>query len=124
MDWSPGDPANGPLGNEKLLAALFSDDSVKNKRNTETVEVAANTLVAARIVDYKPSALQPFESVKANIESLLKRQEAQASARKDGEARLEALKKARTSWPGALPSGFPDGCPTGSAGRRARHFQA
>ena len=86
-------PANGPLGNEKLLAALFSDDSVKNKRNTETVEVAANTLVAARIVDYKPSALQPFESVKANIESLLKRQEAQASARKDGEARLEALKK-------------------------------
>ena len=86
-------PANGPLGNEKLLAALFSDDSVKNKRNTEAVETAANTLVAARIVDYKPATLQPFESVQASIETLLKRQEAQALAKKDGEARLEALKK-------------------------------
>lgn len=101
-DWigRQANPANGPLGNEKLLAALFSDDSVKNKRNTETVETAANTLVAARIVDYKPSALQPFDSVKGNIESLLKRQEAQTLARKDGEERLEALKKGedKLSW--------------------------
>ncbi len=86
-------PASGPLANEKLLAALFSEDSVKNRRNTEAVEIGPNTLVAARIVDYKPKALQPFEGVKAAIETMLKRQEAQALARKDGEARLEALKK-------------------------------
>ena len=86
-------PANGPLGNEKLLAALFSEDAVKNKRNTEAVEVGPNTLVAARILDHKAAALQPFESVKGNVETLLKRQEAQALARKDGEARLEMLKK-------------------------------
>ncbi|MDD2744091.1 MAG: SurA N-terminal domain-containing protein [Rhodocyclaceae bacterium] len=82
----------GPLANEKLLAALFSDDVVKNKRNTEAVETATNTLVAARILEHKPSARQPFESVKASIETLLKRQEAQALARKDGEARLAVLK--------------------------------
>jgi len=86
-------PASGPLANEKLLAALFSEDSVKNRRNTEAVEIGPNTLVAARIVDYKPTALQPFESVKVAIETMLKRQEAQAMARKDGEARLEALRK-------------------------------
>ena len=86
-------PASGPLANEKLLTALFSEDSVKNRRNTEAVEIGPNTLVAARIVDYKPKALQPFEGVKAAIETMLKRQEAQALARKDGEARLEALKK-------------------------------
>ena len=85
--------ANGPLANEKLLAALFSEDVVKNKRNTEAVETASNTLVAARILEHKPSARQPFEAVKGSIETLLKRQEAQALARKDGEARLEALKK-------------------------------
>jgi peptidyl-prolyl cis-trans isomerase D len=84
---------NGPLGNEKLLTALFTDDAVKNKRNTEAVETAPNTLVAARILEHKPSARQPFESVKASIETLLKRQEAQILARKDGEARLEVLKK-------------------------------
>jgi peptidyl-prolyl cis-trans isomerase D len=75
------------------VAALFSEDSVKNRRNTEAVEIAPNTLVAARIVDYKPTALQPFESVKAAVETMLKRKEAQALAAKDGESRLEALKK-------------------------------
>lgn len=86
-------PANGPLANEKLLAALFSDDSIKNKRNTEAVEIAANTLVAARIVEYKPASLQPFDSVKVNIETLLKRQEAQILAKKEGESKLDAVKK-------------------------------
>lgn len=98
-------PANGPLANEKLLAAVFSEDSVKNKRNTEAVEIAQNTLVAARVVDYRPATLQPFDSVKGSIETLLKRQEAQALARKDGEARLAVLRKGEDSlgW-GAVKS--------------------
>ncbi len=104
-DWlaRQADPANGPLGNAKLLAALFSEDSIKNKRNTEAVEIASNTLVAARLIDYKPAALQPFDGVKGTIESMLKRQEAQALAKKDGEARLEALKKGedKLSWSAA-----------------------
>lgn len=93
-DWlgRQANPAAGPLGNEKLLSALFSEDSIKNKRNTEAVEVAQNTLVAARIVEYKAASLQSFDSVKASIENLLKHREAQALARKDGEARLDTLK--------------------------------
>jgi len=87
------DPARGPLGNEKLLAALFSEDSIKNRRNTEAIEIAPNTLVAARLADYKPASQQPFDDLRGNIETLLRRQEAQAMAVKEGEARLEALKK-------------------------------
>lgn len=96
-------PAAGPLSNEKLLAALFSDDSIKNKRNTEAVEIAPNTLVAARVVEYKPASLQPFASVKVNIESLLKHREAQSLASKDGEARLETLRKGedKLAWAAA-----------------------
>ena len=88
----PGTGA-GPFANEKLLAALFADDAVKSKRNTEPVEVAPNTLVAARVIEYKPQSMQAFEGVKANIEDLLRHKEAQAMAVKDGEARLESLKK-------------------------------
>ncbi|MGE5493148.1 MAG: SurA N-terminal domain-containing protein [Actinomycetota bacterium] len=94
-------PANGPLANEKLLSAVFSEDAVKNKRNTEAVEVAPNTLVAARVLEYKPASLQPFEAVKDKIEAMLKRQEAQALAKKAGEAKLDALKKGEAqqiSW--------------------------
>ena len=98
-----GDPANGPLANEKLLAALFSEDSIKTRRNTEVVEIAPNTLVAARLVEYKPATLLPFEGLQASIETLLRRQEAQAMAVKDGEARLEALKNGgdESSWSAA-----------------------
>jgi len=94
-------PAAGPLGNEKLLKALFSEDSVKSRRNTEAVEIAPNTLVSARIVEYKPAAMQPFDNVKASIETLLKRQEAQAMAKKTGEEKLAVLKSKddqKTDW--------------------------
>ncbi len=85
--------ALGPLGNEKVLAALFSEDAVKNKRNTEAVEVAPNTLLAARVVEHVPASTRPFEAVKGDIEKYLKAQEAQAQAKAAGEARLAELNK-------------------------------
>ena len=90
----------GPLGNEKLLAALFTEDAVKNKRNTDTVEVAQSTLVAARVLEHKPASVRPFESVRADIETMLKAKEATAAARKKGEDRLAELKggQDRINW--------------------------
>jgi len=83
--------ALGPLGNEKVLAALFSDDAAKNKRNTDAVEVAQNTLVSARVLEHKPAAVRPFESVRADIETMLKAREATALAKKKGEEKLAEL---------------------------------
>jgi peptidyl-prolyl cis-trans isomerase D len=85
--------ALGPLANEKIYGALFSDDAVKNKRNTEAVEVATNTLVSARVLEFVPAALKPFDTVKADIEKFLKSQEAAAMARNSGEGKLAELKK-------------------------------
>ena len=85
--------ALGPLGNEKVLAALFSDDALKNKRNTEAVEIAPNTLLSARVLEHRPAAAKPFDSVKGDIEARLKAQEAAVLARKAGEARLAELQK-------------------------------
>ena len=49
-----------PFSNAKLAQALFSDDAVKNKRNTEAVEAAPNTLVSARVIEHQPAALIPL----------------------------------------------------------------
>lgn len=93
-DWIVrGGQALPPFANPKLMAAVFSDEAVKNKRNTEAIEVAPNTLVAARVVEHKPAALQPLESVSANIEKLLVRQEAARLAAADGAAKLARLAK-------------------------------
>ena len=80
-----------PFDNPKLVAALFGDDGLKNKRNTEAVEVAPGTLVSARVLEHKPAALQPLEAVKGEIEKRLMREEAAALAIKDGEEKLARL---------------------------------
>lgn len=85
--------ALGVLANPKILAALFSDDVVKNKRNTEVVEISSNTLLAARVREHIPASSKPFDSVKADIEKLLKSREAAAMARDSGETKLAELKK-------------------------------
>ena len=38
--------------NDKLMSLVFSDEVLKEKRNTEAVEVSSNNLVSARVVDY------------------------------------------------------------------------
>ncbi|HVP08234.1 MAG TPA: SurA N-terminal domain-containing protein [Burkholderiales bacterium] len=88
-----GEGAPGPLAHPKLLAALFSTDSVKQKRNTDAIEVSPGVLVAARVAEYKPEALRPFDEVKAEVASALARREAAALAKKEGEAKLAALAK-------------------------------
>lgn len=93
--------ALGLLGNEKVRAALFSDDAIKNKRNIEAVEVAPNTLLAARVIEHKAAALKPFESVKSEIEKLLTAREAGRLAEESGKAHLAALQKGeadKVSW--------------------------
>lgn len=90
---NPSQTANPLLNNPKFLKAVFSEDSIKNKRNTEAVEVAQNTLIAAHIVEYKPAAKRPFEEVKATISEKVKQIEAVKVAIKEGNARLAALKE-------------------------------
>ncbi|MGQ0652064.1 MAG: SurA N-terminal domain-containing protein [Betaproteobacteria bacterium] len=85
--------ADGVLDNPKLLGALFSGDSLRNKRNTDAVEVAPSTLVAARVVEHQPAAQRKFEEVKDEIARTLRQREASELAFKDGSAKLEKLKK-------------------------------
>jgi peptidyl-prolyl cis-trans isomerase D len=83
----------GPLENPKLIAALFSSDALRNKRNTDAIEVAPGTLVAARVIEHQPATQRKFEEVKDEIVTMLQRQEAAELARKDGAAKLEQLRK-------------------------------
>lgn len=82
-----------PFDNPKLAAALFSEDSIKNKRNTEAVDVGSGTMVAARVLEFKPSSIRPFEEVKADIAKVLINEEASKLAEADGAAKLAKLVK-------------------------------
>jgi len=82
-----------PVNNAKFLTALFSNDALKNKRNTEAVDVAPNTLIAGRVIEYRPVTTVPFEQVQAVVREQVMQIEAANLARQAGEAKLAALKK-------------------------------
>jgi peptidyl-prolyl cis-trans isomerase D len=93
------------LMNPKLQAEIFSDSSIKAKRNTSAVEIGPNRLVSAHVLEYKPAQLKPLDEVKAQIERQLQREEAMKLAQADGEAKLmqlQAGKDAALKWPAAL----------------------
>jgi peptidyl-prolyl cis-trans isomerase D len=85
----------------KMLQAIFNDEVVKNKRNTAAVEVAANTLVAAHILEFKPASVRALSEVQEMIRQKLLRQQALELAAKQGMSTLEQLQggaKPALSW--------------------------
>ncbi len=81
-----------PYNNEKFLTALFSNESVKNKHNTEAIEVAPNTLIAGHVVAYQPVTKRPFDTVKDIVRAKVTQIEEAKLAQKAGEEKLAALK--------------------------------
>jgi len=105
-DWvsrAGGNP-NPLLNNDKLLAALFSGEVLKNKHNTSAIEVQPNMLLAARVIEHKPSEGLPLDQVRKDIVQHLADQEATQLAEKEGRAALDKLKKGEPvalSWSAA-----------------------
>jgi peptidyl-prolyl cis-trans isomerase D len=92
--WISKKGANMPLLNHpKLLQAVFSEDALKLKRNTEAVEVAPNTLVAARVAEYKAASYKPFEELNTELAKRLLREQGNALAVKQGKDTLASLQK-------------------------------
>ena len=90
-----------PLNHPALLQALFSEASLQKQRNTEAVEVAPNTLLAARVVKHQPAASLPLAEVKEGVKRSLMQDKAAEMAKLQGEQRLAALKSS------ASPEGLP-----------------
>ena len=96
-DWISRSEGAKLFKNDKLMNAVFTDEVLKDKRNTEAVELANNTLVSARVVDYKPAAPRTFDEVKSGIEGVLKIEQASKLAIKKGNALLADLKQGKKS---------------------------
>ena len=81
--------------NAKFVQAVFSPDSLQAKRNTEAIEVAPGTLMAARVVEYKPAHPRPFDDVKAEIRRQLERKAAGELAQQAGKSKLALLQQGK-----------------------------
>lgn len=91
--WLTRSAADSPaLNNPRVLAAIFSDDAVHNRRNTEAIDVGNSTLVAARVIEHRPAAMKPFAEVSGEIKKNLLLKEAQKLAAQEGQAKLAKLR--------------------------------
>lgn len=96
-----GNAAEPRLNNARLLQSVFSEDVLRNRRNTEAIEVAPGVLVAARLKEHKPSSVRPFAEVSSEIAGKLTLRQASQLAVQDGRERLEKLKQgkdAQVTW--------------------------
>ncbi|HQQ34259.1 MAG TPA: SurA N-terminal domain-containing protein [Methylophilus sp.] len=95
--WLSRDEGAKFFKSEKLMALVFSDEVMKEKRNTEAVEISTNNLVSARVLEYKPSVPRSFDEVKGGIEAMLKLEQALKLVKEKGEAELNKLKAGQKS---------------------------
>jgi peptidyl-prolyl cis-trans isomerase D len=94
---NPALPPDSPLNNPKLLAAVFASDAVKDKNNTQAIDVGNSTLISARVTDYKPAAVPALDAIKAAVRQKYVAEQADELARKDGAAQLAALLKSKST---------------------------
>jgi peptidyl-prolyl cis-trans isomerase D len=88
---APG--AAGALASAKLLDAIFGNEVLRNKRNTDAVEVGSNQLAAARVTQYQPARTRPLPEVRDAVRARVIDTQAAAQARKQGEELLAQLRK-------------------------------
>lgn len=90
------DPELKPLFNEHVIDNLYGDECLKEKRNSSAVEVGSNKLVAARVVKYYPTAVRPFDEVKAEIADGMKLRKAAELAKAAGEKKLAEVRESKS----------------------------
>jgi peptidyl-prolyl cis-trans isomerase D len=88
---TPRPGQSGALANPALLEALFSAESTRDKKNTKAIDIGANQLAAARVVQYSPAHLLPLAEVKDKVREQLTASKAAALAAKVGSERLAKL---------------------------------
>lgn len=83
---------NSPMANARVLAALFSAESVRDKRNTEAIEIAPGTLVSARLIRHQAAQRRPLDAVSTEVRAQVLAAESLRLAREAGQAALATLK--------------------------------
>ena len=97
--WFNRKSAPAPLVNERLLEAVFSEDAQKKRQNIEAVEVAPNTLVSARVLDYRAAGQRPLAEVAGEIRLKLSADMARKLAIEAGKKALASASAGQTiNW--------------------------
>ena len=91
-EWFSPAGGSGIAADPKVVQAAFEPDVLSQARNSDAIEVSADTLVAVRVAERRPAGRKPLAEVRPRIERILKQQRALEQARSLGEAALRELR--------------------------------
>jgi peptidyl-prolyl cis-trans isomerase D len=91
-EWFSPAGGTGIAANPKVVQAAFEPDVLSQARNSDAIEISADTLVAVRVAERRPAGRKPLAEVRPGIERILKQQRALEQARALGEAALQELR--------------------------------
>ena len=72
----------GLFANPKVLSAAFSDDVLKQGRNSELLELSDTQLIVLRVKEHKVASVKPLEQVKSLIKNKLLQEQASQKTKK------------------------------------------
>ena len=87
------DNQEGVFGNPSLQSAIFSEDVIEFRHNSEVVEIDAGRFIVVHVDDYNAPELQPIDEVRERIAARLARERARERSLKQARdiiARLES----------------------------------
>jgi peptidyl-prolyl cis-trans isomerase D len=86
------DDSDSILSHSKVIEIAFSDEVLKERFNSEPIEIDEQHVVVLRIKEHQPAKAKPIDDVKDEIKSALKRERTQAEAEKLGSDLLDQIK--------------------------------
>ena len=89
--WFTRSGGAGIAAQPRVVTAAFEPEVLRQERNSDVIELDAQSLAAVRVVGHKPSTVRPLEEVRANIEGSLKQQRAREQARAAAEEWAQKL---------------------------------
>ncbi len=89
--WITRGHAPSPFDNPRLLTAAFSDEVLREGRNSELLELTDTRVMVLRVADHRPATVRPLDEVREQAEKVLRREKAREMATQDAEAAVTAL---------------------------------
>jgi len=83
----------GIAANPKVITAAFSDEVLKNRYNSEPLQIGENHVVVIRVKDYEEGKLRTLDEVKAQIKEKIIAEKARERAEQVGKNIIEQLAK-------------------------------
>jgi peptidyl-prolyl cis-trans isomerase D len=92
VERQPLPSAAGPLASVKFLSALFTEDSVRQRRNTEAVDLGGSVLVSGRILQHAPSVIPELDAIRDRVTQAVIAAQAMEKVEQQGQALIAKLK--------------------------------